>query len=126
MKALAAIFLALAPLTAGCERKPNAVHAPEPKRILATVYPVAQIAKEIGGDRVKIEWFIESGQPLAELQPTVDNRNAARTADLVITRGPSETWMIGGIDDPFEAKRIVRLETLPAAEHAPPQSYLWL
>jgi ABC-type Zn uptake system ZnuABC Zn-binding protein ZnuA len=127
MKRLIGTLLLAVALTQGCDRRKVAPpRAPEPKHILATVYPLAEVAKEIGGDRVTVEWFIESGQPLTELPATPERRNAARTADIVISRGASETWMLGGADEAYGAQRIIRLTTFPAAASASPQSYLWL
>jgi len=112
----------------GCDRAPPPPPAkgPEPKHIVSSVYPVADIARQIGGKRVTVQWFIESGQPLTEVEGILERRNAVRTADLIINRGPHETWMLGGADDPFGARRIIRLETFPSAQSASPQAHLWL
>ena len=33
---------------------------PSPKLVLTTVYPLADIARQVGGNRVKVEWLIDS------------------------------------------------------------------
>ncbi len=120
----AAIVLLICAL--GCDQQPPAPAAPEPKSVLAKVYPVAQIAQEIGGKRVKAEWFIEGGQPLVEIEQTPQRRNMARVADLVISRGGSEEWMRGAENQAAQAHRSIRLEKLPSAAGASPGGGIWL
>lgn len=123
MRCISAVILLLA---IGCDRTPQpASKPPEPKQVMATVYPVAQIVQEIGGKRVQVEWLIESGRPLVEAQGT-QQRNSARLADLVISRGGSEEWMRGGENEPGRTNRIIRLETFPAAKDATAQGAIWL
>jgi zinc transport system substrate-binding protein len=125
LSAALAAMLALNLLS--CDRAPKAApHGPEPRHVLATVYPVADIAKQVGGTRVVTEWFIESGDSLDPLETSPERRNTTRVSDLVISRGPSETWMLGEGDDPYGARRIIRLEKFPAAQNAAPQALLWL
>src|SRR3954447_14058057 len=80
---------------AGCKR----VAAPsdaerEPSHVLTSVYAIGDIVQQIGGDRVNVEWLLESGQPLDNIEVTPERRNKFRTADFVVTRGSVEPWML--------------------------------
>ena len=93
--------------------------------VLATVYPLADLAREIGGEWVTVEWLAESGQPLPGNTPPEDVYNRARSADVVISSG--EGWATEGYYDPMRTGRVVRLDVLPAAVHFPgPRGLMWL
>lgn len=100
-------------------------HPQEKLVVLATVYPLADLAREIGGDWVTVEWLAESGQPLPGRNPPEDVYNRARAADVVVSCG--EDWATEGYDDPMRAGRVVRLDVLPAATRFPStRGLMWL
>src|SRR5688500_223962 len=78
----------------GCDRPPPASGPPpEPIHVLCSVYAMADLVRQVGGERVDVEWLVESGQPLNNIEVTSERRNTFRTADLVLTRGALEPWM---------------------------------
>jgi ABC-type Zn uptake system ZnuABC Zn-binding protein ZnuA len=93
--------------------------------ILASVYPLADIARQVGGDYVKVDWFCESGQALPTEDLPDDARARLLAADLVLTSG--EPWTIDGFDDLLRSQRIIRLDALDtaAAVHSP-NALRWL
>jgi len=95
-------------------------------RVLGTVYPLAQVAGEVGAGQVQTEWLIEQGQSLEELNPTPELRSRIARADLVITNGSGEEWAAAGFDDAMRANSIVRLDVLDAARTNPGARQLWL
>src|SRR5437764_7069881 len=94
---LAALLGGVAALS-GCDRQSTSASSPtgavasdkEPVHVLATVYLLADIARQIGGDQVNAEWYVESGQSLNELVETPERRNQFRSADIVLTRGAAD------------------------------------
>src|SRR4051812_43543546 len=58
----------------GCSRSAGAGSEKDPVHVLASVYALADIAREIGGDRVEVQWFVEDGQSLTELAETPERR----------------------------------------------------
>ena len=57
-------------VTGGCDKRTDtAVAAPsrEPVRVVATTYAMADVVRAVGGSRVRVEWWVESGQSLAEI-----------------------------------------------------------
>jgi ABC-type Zn uptake system ZnuABC Zn-binding protein ZnuA len=144
--ALLAAALSVLILTGACDRKDRGQGAPargpneraEPVRVLATVYPLAAIVRQVGGERVTLEWFRESGQSPAALDASADNREMLRRADLVVISGTEPPWITSALDDPYQAQRLIRLDRLPSSgllssaatspdePQAPGQPYEWL
>lgn len=81
--------------------------------VFTTAYPLADIARQVGGQFVTVEWLTESGQPVRIHDPDEDTRNRIRTADLVISRG--ETFATEGLTDPVRALQMLPIDTLPAS-----------
>jgi ABC-type Zn uptake system ZnuABC Zn-binding protein ZnuA len=117
------MLLAAAILAAGC--RPRQAAAPEPVRVLATCYALADLAKQIGGDRVTVDWVLEDGQD-TNVEMSDDLRRRLMAADLVVAGGNCDAWAVGGFEDPNREQRMVRIDMLP---NAPPQAaagYPWL
>jgi ABC-type Zn uptake system ZnuABC Zn-binding protein ZnuA len=112
-------------LAGGCS-KPTPVHQSDPVRALASVYVMGDIINQIGDDRVHVEWFIESGQPLDPIPATSDRRQQWLNAALVVTRGLPDPWTYQGAGDAYQDRRILRVDLLPAARSDSPMSYMWL
>ena len=111
-------------LAGGCKKPP-----PPPREkiaVLATVYAVADIARQVGGDRVKVEWLIEAGQPPDELEETPDRRQKVRNANLVVTRGQFDSWTLEGTGNAYQDRRILRIDTLPASGEQDNTHFLWI
>ena len=75
LPALLALFIA------GCDDE-VATTPPAARRIsvVATTYPLADIARHVAGNRADVHWWIESGQSVAGFQPTQQQLDEARTA----------------------------------------------
>jgi ABC-type Zn uptake system ZnuABC Zn-binding protein ZnuA len=110
----------------GGGRRPATANEQDPVGVVASVYALADIAHEIGGDRVQASWFVENGQSLAELDETPERRNRLRTADLIVTRGAPDPWTLQGSGDAYQDRRILRIDTLASTRDADPTQYLWL
>jgi ABC-type Zn uptake system ZnuABC Zn-binding protein ZnuA len=93
------ILLATGLMATGCHRDdPNAGSAassttPQPTHpIFATVYPLADVVRQVGGDRVTVQWLCENGLDPRDLHPTDDQVRQATHADLVVTSGFDDAW----------------------------------
>src|SRR3954454_18742683 len=126
--AIISLLIAVLVFASSCDRPaPNSVSAGQQKlSVLATAYPMADVAREVGGASISAQWLAESGQPIASLDPNAELRNRLRLADLVITGGASEPWAVEGFDDAYRARRIIRLDALPAARDLATTDQLWL
>jgi ABC-type Zn uptake system ZnuABC Zn-binding protein ZnuA len=123
--ALIAIGIILA-LGDGCRRSAPSTAAPEPLTVFTSVYAIGDIVRQVGGQRVNLQWTVESGQPLENIEITPERRNQFRNADLVVTRGAAEPWMLEGTGDAYRDRRIIRIDGLPSAQKEDPGLYLWL
>lgn len=112
-------------LAVGCE-KPTAPPAVRKIGVVATVYPLADIARQVAGDVADVSWVIESGQSMKGVQPDEQLRNRLRSADLVLMGDVTEAWATEGSGAGQHYSRILRLETLPIARESGTSGLLWL
>jgi ABC-type Zn uptake system ZnuABC Zn-binding protein ZnuA len=87
---------------------------------------MADIVRQVGGERVDVEWLVESGQQLDNIDVTPERRNKLRTADLVLTRGAVEPWMLEGSGNAYRNHRIVRADEMISSRDGDPNQYMWL
>ena len=118
--------LGLLILLASCDTPPAPSAQLDRPVVIAPIYAVAAIIRQIGGDAFDVRWWVEAGQSLDELTETLERRNQLRTADLVITRGAADPWTLDGLGNQYETLRLVRLDSFPAARDTDPRLYLWL
>jgi zinc transport system substrate-binding protein len=96
--------------------------APAQVRILATVFPVAEFAREIAGDRGKVSLLLPAGADVHTWQPRISDIRRLETADLLVFVGAGlEPWLDGLLRSakaPHQTRLEVSLglELLPAAE----------
>src|ERR1051326_3868075 len=85
--------LILFPLLAmlGCGKaQPPAKITPAKVHVVATAYPLANIASQVGGDFVKCDWIVEQGQSLDAVDPTPDVRDKIRQGEMILTSRSEE------------------------------------
>jgi zinc transport system substrate-binding protein len=111
----------------GCDKAQPAATVPPAKiHVVATAYPLANIASQVGGDAVQCDWVVEQGQSLDAVDPTPEVRAKIRQGEMILTSGSGEEWAVEGFDDPMRARSIVRLDVLNAAKDDPGCRQLWL
>jgi ABC-type Zn uptake system ZnuABC Zn-binding protein ZnuA len=114
-------------MVVGCKRANPQFAAPAVKiSVLTTVYPLADVARQIGGDSVDVSWVLEDGQSPDDVQATPQLAERLTRAQLVIAGGAGEPWAVEGFDDPERARHIVRLDLAPDAQLIPDARQLWL
>ncbi len=118
----ALVLLSLIIGAAGCERKGSSGREREPHRVVATIYPLADIARVVGGKRVEVSWLIERGQSLTEMPHDAASR--VNTANVIVGRGTVDQWALGGEVDTYRPTEIIRLDGLESAKNA--HGYVWL
>lgn len=127
------ILLAIAWVVSGCHRDdPNAgASAPSTQRppasVLATVYPLADVARQVGGERVNVQWLCENGLDPRDLQPTGEQIRQATHADLVITSGFGDAWAGQMLSPDRRDVQLLDPASTPAGQqYARPYAALWL
>ena len=79
--------IAVAVLTAGCADSPKA--ADGRLRVVASFYPLAEIAQRVGGGRVEVTNLTPAGVEPHDVELTSDDVDAIEDATLVLYAGPS-------------------------------------
>jgi len=105
------LLLLTALVLSACDRKPQASTPEEKVTVVGTVYPLADVARQVGGAYVDVSWIVESGQTVFQNDPPSEARSRLRTANLVFMSGSTEPWAFEGIGNAFQQGRIVRLDS---------------
>ena len=66
-------------------------------KVLATFYPLAYLAEEIGGERVSVKTMIPYNTELHSWQPSIADMKAVSDADLIILNGAGLDWWMEDI-----------------------------
>jgi zinc transport system substrate-binding protein len=113
-------------LAVGCDRGRSA--APRPKEkpsIVASVYPLADVARQIAGDTADVSWIVESGDSVAGLNPSANARARMETAGILFVGGETEPWAVSG-GSQYQHSHMVRLDALNMQTVQPQSGFLWL
>lgn len=95
--------------------------------VCATVYPLADIVREIGGPNVRLDWILDLGDPLHGYSLSNEDRSRMTGIDLLICSGTrTETWAYAPIGSLEDTGRVVALEHLEIVRTAPATGLLWL
>lgn len=116
-------------LGAGCDSGSSTqtgAGTPAKINVLATIYPLADMARRVGGERVDVQWLAEAGQRPEDVEPTAELRQRVSRAALVVTGGPWDAWTGAELSREARASRLVEPERMPAAAGADARAYLWL
>jgi ABC-type Zn uptake system ZnuABC Zn-binding protein ZnuA len=124
------LLVAMALLT-GCDRSPSSPGGAggPPKRrvsVLATTYPLAEIAKRVGGSWADVQWLLEAGRRPEEIETTPEVNQRANKVDLVITGGPWDDWAQQQLSTDARSRHLIEPDRMPSAQDADPKAYLWL
>ena len=95
--------------------------------VLSSVYPLADIVRQIAGQQIDLEWFCENGQDPRDLRLSDEQKTHAHRADLILTSGFREAWAGDLLDAHQQSLRLLQPESTPAGRNAPdPHGALWL
>ncbi|CAN5536761.1 zinc ABC transporter substrate-binding protein [soil metagenome] len=103
----------------GCERKQPSAVPTEPVRVFATVHTVADLARQVGGKYVEVDFAIENGRSLLGLQPSATVIQQKNRAQIVLAGG-SEPWAVADASNRLEPTRVIRLDALRGAPASQP------
>ncbi|MBC8108071.1 MAG: zinc ABC transporter substrate-binding protein [Anaerolineae bacterium] len=119
-----AVLTVCALQSAGCEKPQASAVSTEPVRVFATVHTVADLARQVGGKYVEVDFAIEGGRSLLGFQPGAAVMQQKNRAQIVIAGG-SEPWAVADASNPLEPARVIRLDALrgaPASQPTPGQN----
>ena len=120
-------------IVAGCDRSSatQTPSTPAKLRVLATVYPLGDVARRVVGEHAEVQWLVEAGQSLDALSGT-GVMDLSAQARVVLSSGASEDWSGKGMSLDARSVRMVQPETMVAARQLyggvppDPNAYLWL
>src|SRR5689334_1633216 len=92
-----------------CDRNSSSSSGPKPQKIdvIATVIPMADFARRIGGERVDVQWLVDAGQRPEEFESTRELIGKANRAAMIITSGPWDGWAAVELTPETRAARLV-------------------
>jgi len=114
-----AVLVVCALQAAGCEKPKPPPVSTEPVRVFATVHTVADLARQVGGKYVEVDFAIENGRSLLGLQPSAEMLQQKNRAQIVMAGG-SEPWAVADAANPREPVRVIRLDALRGAPASQP------
>lgn len=122
---LKTLFLLLALVAGACDDSPSVTPSVQKVSVVASVYPLADPARQIGASLVDVHWIVESGQSVSGVS-AAEVRNRLRSSDLILASGIIDQWATLGSDDPLLQSHLLRLDTLPSTRESLPAAFLWL
>lgn len=76
--------------------------------VVCTIYPVYNWLEEIGGDRLNVEYLLDSGIDLHNYNPTVEDMIVMKESDLLVyVGGDSDAWATDVVDGSFNALNLM-------------------
>jgi ABC-type Zn uptake system ZnuABC Zn-binding protein ZnuA len=107
-------------LIAGCGQSVTQQLPPPRVTVFATIYPLAEIAREIGGDSVRIDWLVEQGKLLNGFTMTQRERDRMTSTDLVLCDSyrRTETWAAPDLALRQNTGSVMTLDNMPTTTDA--------
>jgi zinc transport system substrate-binding protein len=96
-----------------------------PLRVVATIYPLAEFARQVGGDKVRVTTLVPPGAEPHDYEPTPQDIVAASQADVFLMNGGVDAWVERILPDlRRNGVHVLRVaDALPDAEKDP---HVWL
>lgn len=122
------VLACLPSILGACDKGGTSQNRPVEKvSIVASVFPLADVAKAVGGDTVEVSWVVESGEAVEGINPGSEARSRLRMANLLFAGGATEPWAVAGASDAFQHNRVIRLDSLNLqTNQSVDAGYLWL
>ncbi len=116
---LFSFVLCLALLLGGCGKKENDAGG---VKVLTTVYPVYEFARQVGGDKVKVEMLLPPGAEPHDWEPTAKDLAKLKAAKLFLYHGaglePTEKLLSKDVLGNTQAVEVSRgIERLKSDQH---------
>lgn len=118
------LWLSILLLISSCDRRQPAPSPPPPIPVASATYAVAEIAKQIGGDDVAIDWVIEKPAIIAQYQPTDVDRQRLMRSELLIVAGPIDAWVLVNKGSVQRERGLVRMNLLPGVTESSGATWL--
>jgi ABC-type Zn uptake system ZnuABC Zn-binding protein ZnuA len=119
-RVLALVLAALIAAACAPPATPSAAASGGRIRVVATTTILADIVRQVGGDRVTVESLVPKGGEAHTFDPTPSDVRRIVEADLIVMNGLGlDDWLLGLIEDSGATAPVVAL-----AEHQPKERYI--
>lgn len=110
----------------GCDGVSPPVQSTPVIRVCATVYPLGEVVRQIGGADVRLDWILDLGDPIEGYRLSREDRSRLIGIDLLVYGSiRSETWVQGPVHSLEETGRVFSLDRLDIVRTAPTGGLLW-
>ncbi|GIW77491.1 MAG: hypothetical protein KatS3mg104_2554 [Phycisphaerae bacterium] len=110
----------------GCDGVSAPVQSTPVIRVCATVYPLGEVVRQVGGSDVRLDWILDLGDPIEGYRLSREDRSRLIGIDLLVYGSiRSETWVQGPVQSLEETGRVFSLDRLDIARTAPTGGLLW-
>jgi ABC-type Zn uptake system ZnuABC Zn-binding protein ZnuA len=115
-------------LLTGCDRSSSVAPVESSKlHVLSSVYPLADVVRQVAGQQVEIEWFCENGQDPRDIHLSDEQQKHGHQADMIVSSGFREPWAGEMLDLRQQALRLLQPDATAAGHEGPdPHGALWL
>jgi len=102
-------------MATGCRRTPAAPPSGEnrPICVLASVYPMADIVRQVGGPWVNIDWVVEAPQDVRDVQTSDALTHKLAWAQLIVTSGFDDPWADQNLASTARSQSLIQPEHMP-------------
>ncbi len=112
-------------IAASCGQRATTAPTTRQLAVFASTFPLADLARQVGGVDVRVDWLIDLGDPLTGFVPTPRERERMITTELILLDGPRRTegWAQQELLRMQATGRVASLEDL-AVSHTMPSAGL--
>jgi ABC-type Zn uptake system ZnuABC Zn-binding protein ZnuA len=124
--AASAILLLIA--QGSCDRAAAPVESERRAIIITTLYPLADIARQVGGDRVRADWLLDLGDPIEQFTLSRPDADQLSRTDFIICDGldRTETWAREDLARFRNTQRLITVDQVVGPNEAPADGLLCL
>lgn len=118
--------MGIGPSLIGCDGRSASSSSTPVVRVCTTVYPLAEVVRQIGGPEVRLDWIVDLGDPIEGYQLSQEDRSRMVGIDLLVYGSVrSEPWAQAPVQSLEETGRVVSLDHLDVARTAAAGGLLW-
>ena len=118
----------VAALLIGCNRAPAPVEGDRRAIVFTTLYPLADLARQVGGEHVRVDWLLDLGDPIDQFAMTRRDAERFSGTDFILCDGldRTEIWARADLDRFRNTSRLISVDQTTAPNEVPADGLLCL
>lgn len=111
-----------------CDRAPAPVDADRRVVIITSVYPLADLARQVGAERVRADWLLDLGDPIEDFSLTLTDAERFSRTDFILCDGldRTEIWARENLSRFRNTPRLMSVDQVVGPNEAPADGLLYL